>query len=137
MKLSNLMKVFSILITLFSAFNVPADDSTPAQAINTSEKTLKQATFLVPDLDEAMVGRISKGIAEHPGLVSVKPDLEKKLLAVVFDSGKTESDKIMKSIAAIAPDAKLGGVTDVPKDAAATKCGGCPNRAKCEKPKSE
>ena len=116
-----------VLIGAGAAGDSPAPDSA-GQAV---QNKVEVATFSVPNLSKELAKDISKALADEPGALSGKLDLERKAFLVAYDATKTSSMKIHEIMKTIAADTKLERVAPWQDKGGKHACGGCPNRDKC------
>ncbi len=102
------------------------------EAIN--DKMSKEAMFKVPGLEADMIKKMVEPLKGIEGIASVKPDMEKSELSVIFDPDKTKAEVIEKTLREINENIKLAEVKDVKAPAAG--CGACPHKSSCAKAKS-
>jgi hypothetical protein len=134
------MKANNILIAIvaFGVFisigaRAAGDSTVPDSANKEVKKNIQVVTFTVPDLSKSLAKDISKALASEPGVLSGKPDFERKAFLVTYESGKTSPMKIQKIMKAVTTDTKLENVAPAPEKSGAQGCGKCPRRNSCVK----
>jgi copper chaperone CopZ len=117
-----LVLVLAALLTAAAAF--AADPAASAQ---------ETAVFEVAQLSkEAVVKDLAKALANEPGVVKAKAEVDKGLFAVTFEPGKTNPETLTKAMTAVAGEVKLKEVIGAKSGAAVpSACGACPSRSAC------
>jgi len=132
MKMIRISIMMAVIIALFANGHW-TPSSAEDKSCETSEKNIVQsAVFKVPDLTKEMAKKLSKALADKPGVLSAKPDLEKQHFTVTFEPEKNNPEKIGGILASVVPGTALQKV--VAADQKDEKgCGGCKHKKACSK----
>ena len=107
-----------------------AADPQPAKPAAPSAQEM--AIFSVPKLmDGTLLRDLAKALSAQAGVLTAQADAEKGTFNVTFDPKKTNPDVILKTVTAVAKDAKLVSVGPADPKAGAHDCGKCPSAKKC------
>ena len=133
MKSIPILLTVAALLALSGLANPGARGEESGQAAPAFEKAspYRAVTFAVPDLTKELGRSLSGAIAQTPGLVSARPDFEKKTFTVLFAVDKTSSADIHKALLTVASGAKIDREEAVAESDAKVNCNACPNRKSC------
>jgi|GEM_PF-5002969 len=130
MKKIRILITVAVILTLFAVGSRATRADEDATCGKSGEDVAHSAVFKVPDLTKEMAKALSKALADKPGVLSAKPDLEKQHFIVTFKPKENDPDRIGKVLASVAPGTVFKEVTAVDhKDKKG--CGGCQHSETC------
>jgi hypothetical protein len=105
----------------------------PVETATSGSPSSSSAIFEFAALEPGEVQPLIVALAEDPGVISAKPDVRARQLAVIFDSGKTSPAALLDRLVKLKAGASLKGVSSLPPPAAGPEheCGGCPFHDSC------
>ena len=127
--------LFTLAVIALTALGSWASD-TPQPAGDKLEAAQQTAIYTVPNLDKALSKNLVKSLAEVEGILAAKPDTDSGIVAVTFESAKTDAKQIHEALSKLAPEAELDKVAPADAKAAGAGCGRCPHAKTCTKKKS-
>ena len=123
----------TVICAVFFGAAVAVAEETSAEKKAPASET---AAFAITNLADAkIVKALAKALSDKPGIISSGADKEKKLFTVTFEPGKTNAQEILKTLTAVAKDAKLEGAAAATEKPAGHDCGKCPKVKTCDKKK--
>lgn len=94
------------------------------------DSELKEAVVFVSDLTKENVQKSLDILKKFEEIQVMKPDFEQNLIRIRYKE-KLDFDTVIKELNNVFQDVKIKEITQA-DPAQKSKCGGCPNKAKCE-----